>query len=133
MGEETSQNKRRQPSSTEPADRQTCGSAGAGVPATARHVVAEIADCFPNRQLTDGRRRGPSGADVSWVLFQCILPLRWQRLRARHRPVQVVPGKLEQYEVETAKALKALRPDIKVMVSRNTLDTLPITLPSHDL
>ena len=33
---------------------------------------------------------------------------------------QVEPGKLEQYEVETAKALKALRPDIKVMVSRNT-------------
>eukprot|EP00746_Dinoflagellata_sp_MGD_P042469 gnl/MRDRNA2_/MRDRNA2_20297_c0_seq1.p1 gnl/MRDRNA2_/MRDRNA2_20297_c0~~gnl/MRDRNA2_/MRDRNA2_20297_c0_seq1.p1 ORF type:complete len:375 (-),score=59.04 gnl/MRDRNA2_/MRDRNA2_20297_c0_seq1:276-1331(-) len=33
---------------------------------------------------------------------------------------QVTPGHLEQYEIETARALKALRPDIKVMVSRNT-------------
>lgn len=33
---------------------------------------------------------------------------------------QVPPQHLEQYEIETARALKALRPDIKVMVSRNT-------------
>ena len=43
-----------------------------------------------------------------------IVGIGWQLNQAAE------PGKLQHYEIETAKALKALRPDIKVMVSRNT-------------
>ena len=43
-----------------------------------------------------------------------VVGLGWQLNQAP------APGKLVQYELETAKALKVLRPDIKVFVSRNT-------------
>eukprot|EP01043_Picozoa_sp_COSAG02_P022426 COSAG02_NODE_1166_length_14154_cov_19.442191_4_plen_209_part_00 len=43
-----------------------------------------------------------------------IVGIGWQLNQAAE------PGRLQQYELETAKALKALRPGIKVMVSRNT-------------
>jgi hypothetical protein len=43
-----------------------------------------------------------------------IVGIGWQLNQAAE------PGKLQQYEIETARALKALRPDIKVLVSRNT-------------
>jgi hypothetical protein len=43
-----------------------------------------------------------------------IVGIGWQLNQADQ------PGKLSQYELQTARALKAIRPEIKVMVSRNT-------------